>query len=116
MSTTTDVCLYHLKVLLLDISPMLWRRLLVRSDSTIADLHHNLHIAIGWTDTHLHQFRIHGKKYGQSPTESVCLEGRALAVVVTVRRTLMKVRVQVIESDSGVTKLGQDVVHRPICR
>lgn len=40
MSTTTDVCLYHLKVLLLDISPMLWRRLLVRSDSTIADLHH----------------------------------------------------------------------------
>lgn len=48
MSTTTDVCLYHLKVLLLDISPMLWRRLLVRSDSTIADLHHSLHIAIGW--------------------------------------------------------------------
>jgi hypothetical protein len=43
---------------------MIWRRLLIRSESTIADLRHILHIAMGWTDTHLHQFRIQGKKYG----------------------------------------------------
>ena len=43
---------------------MVWRRLLVRSDITIADLHHALQIAFGWSDDHLHCFRIHGKEYG----------------------------------------------------
>lgn len=46
------------------ISPMIWRRLRVRSDSTVADLHYTLQIAMGWTDSHLHRFRIHGKDYG----------------------------------------------------
>src|SRR6266540_1854620 len=31
--------IYQLKVVLLGISPIIWRRLLVKSDSTIADLH-----------------------------------------------------------------------------
>lgn len=43
---------------------MVWRRLLVRSDSTIADLHYTLQIAIGWSDTHLNRFHIHGKDFG----------------------------------------------------
>jgi hypothetical protein len=34
--------LYQLKVWLRGISPMVWRRLLVRSDSTIADLHYTI--------------------------------------------------------------------------
>ena len=45
---------------------MIWRRLLVRSDSTIADLHHTLQLAMGWEDVHLHQFIIRGKRYGIS--------------------------------------------------
>jgi Plasmid pRiA4b ORF-3-like protein len=63
-TTVTDVMIYQLKVVLLGISPMIWPRLLVHGDSTIADLHYILQIALGWTDTHLHQFRIQGKKYG----------------------------------------------------
>jgi hypothetical protein len=43
---------------------MLWRRLLIRSDSTIAGLHHILQIVLEWSDMHLHQFRIQGKRYG----------------------------------------------------
>jgi hypothetical protein len=64
MVHTTEPTIYRLKVVLLGISPMIWRRLLIRSDHTIADLHHILQIAMGWTDTHLHQFRIHGKSMG----------------------------------------------------
>ena len=30
---------YQLRVVLRGVSPLIWRRLLVRSDSTIADLH-----------------------------------------------------------------------------
>jgi Plasmid pRiA4b ORF-3-like protein len=64
MSLATDCTIYQLKVILLGISPMIWRRLLVHRESTIADLHHVLQITMGWTDTHLHQFRIQGKRYG----------------------------------------------------
>jgi len=53
-----------LKVVLLGVSPMIWRRLLVCGDSTITDLRYILQIAMGWSDDHLHQFRIHGKRYG----------------------------------------------------
>ena len=55
---------YQIRIWLRYISPGIWRRLLIRSDSTIADLHHTIQIALGWTDTHLHQFVIHGKEYG----------------------------------------------------
>lgn len=43
---------------------MVWRRLLIRSDSTIADLHYTLQIAIGWSDVHLNRFHIHGQDFG----------------------------------------------------
>jgi hypothetical protein len=56
----------QLKVVLRGVSPMIWRRLLVRSDSTIADLHTTLQVALGWSDEHLHRFVIHGKAYGIS--------------------------------------------------
>ncbi len=55
---------YQLKVSLRDLSPMVWRRLLVTSDTTIARLHAILQMAMGWDDVHLHRFRIHGKEYG----------------------------------------------------
>jgi hypothetical protein len=56
--------LYQLRVVLRNVSPLIWRRLLVRSDSSIAELHAILQTAMGWSDTHLHRFRIHGKAYG----------------------------------------------------
>jgi Plasmid pRiA4b ORF-3-like protein len=45
---TPDVDQLH--VWLCEISPLIWRRLLGRSDGTIADLHHTLQIAMGWDD------------------------------------------------------------------
>ncbi|MCP4746058.1 MAG: plasmid pRiA4b ORF-3 family protein, partial [Desulfobacteraceae bacterium] len=57
-----EPAIYQLKVLLLGISPMIWRRLLVHGDSTITDFHYILQIAMGWSDDHLNQFKIHGKR------------------------------------------------------
>jgi hypothetical protein len=51
---------YQLRVVLRSISPLIWRRLLVRSDSTIANLHPTLQLALGWSNEHLHRFVIHG--------------------------------------------------------
>ena len=55
---------YQFKVVLRGISPMIWRRLLLRSDHSIADLHYALQIAMGWSDIHLNRFHLHGKDYG----------------------------------------------------
>ncbi len=46
-----------------EIHPLLWRRVLVRSDRTLADLHWVFQIAFGWTDFHLHRFRLRKKDY-----------------------------------------------------
>ena len=64
MSETPAPIIYQFKVVLLGISPMIWRHLLVFGDSTITDLHYILQITMGWSDDHLHRFRIHGKQYG----------------------------------------------------
>ncbi len=64
MADLYEPVIYQLKVVLLGISQMIWRRLLVHSDSTITYLHYILQIALGWTDSHIHQFIIHGKRYG----------------------------------------------------
>lgn len=64
MLDLTPVHVYQLKAWIQGISPMVWRRLLVRSDRTLTDFHATLQIAIGWSETHLNRFHIHGKDYG----------------------------------------------------
>ena len=54
---------YQLRVVLRGISPLIWRRLLVRSDATLVDLHAVLQVAFSWDDYHLHRFKIHGREY-----------------------------------------------------
>ncbi|QTR51813.1 plasmid pRiA4b ORF-3 family protein [Candidatus Thiothrix anitrata] len=47
-------------------TPPIWRRVLVNSSSSLADLHWIIQIAMGWTNSHLHQFR-HGGEFYQTP-------------------------------------------------
>src|ERR1700722_12618033 len=54
---------YYIHFWIRGMHPMLWRRFLVRSDSTLADLHVVLQIGFDWTDFHLHRFRIRKKDY-----------------------------------------------------
>ena len=56
----------QLRAVLRGISPLIWRRLLVPSDTTIAQLHGVLQVAFGWEDMHLHRFEIRGREYGLS--------------------------------------------------
>jgi hypothetical protein len=49
---------YQFRVWLRGISPAIWRRLRLRSDQTLADLHYSLQIVYGWSDEHLHRFAI----------------------------------------------------------
>ena len=55
---------YRIHVWIRHINPMISRRLIARSESTLADLHYFIQMAFAWTDYHLHRFRIRGKEYG----------------------------------------------------
>src|SRR5262245_58718426 len=55
---------YQLRVAFRGISPLIWRRLLVRADTSLVDLHHILQLVMGWTNSYLYRFVIHGKEYG----------------------------------------------------
>jgi len=55
---------YQLRVVLAGISPMVWRRLLVPAETSVAGLHEILQAAFGWSDEHLHRFTVHAVEYG----------------------------------------------------
>ncbi len=49
---------------LIDSDPLVWRRLAVPRTITLAKLHRVLQAALGWTDSHLHQFVVGDTTYG----------------------------------------------------
>jgi len=57
--------IYQLKITLQGISPPIWRRVQVRQDITLDDLHEVIQMVMGWTCSHLHQFIIEGIDYGE---------------------------------------------------
>jgi hypothetical protein len=54
-----------LRIELLHIKPLVWRRLMVPASIALPDLHLAIQGAMGWTNSHLHQFEIDGKSYGE---------------------------------------------------
>jgi Plasmid pRiA4b ORF-3-like protein len=56
--------IYQLRIVLRGISPLIWRRVLVPDDTTLAQLHEIIQILFDWRDEHLHDFHIYGKDYG----------------------------------------------------
>lgn len=54
---------YQLKVTLRRSTPPIWRRIQVE-DCTLDQLHEHIQMAMGWTNSHLHQFKIGEQVYG----------------------------------------------------
>jgi hypothetical protein len=54
---------FQFKVTLLGSKPAIWRRLQIK-DCTLNKLHEHVQTAMGWTNSHLHQFEIKGRRYG----------------------------------------------------
>ena len=56
--------IYQIKVTLDDTHPPIWRRILVPGNFTLLKIHYILQTVMGWTNSHLHMFTIHGELYG----------------------------------------------------
>jgi hypothetical protein len=59
----TESAIYQVKITLRDSKPPIWRRLLISSETTLAQLHDIIQTAMGWYDSHLHMFTIHNERY-----------------------------------------------------
>ena len=55
---------YQLRIELKHIEPVVWRRVLVPDTVTLPKLHVIVQWAMGWTNSHLHEFLIGRKRYG----------------------------------------------------
>jgi hypothetical protein len=75
--------IYRIHVSLLDIKPLIWRRVELSSHTTLKQFHRILQIVMGWGNCHLHEFLVGTKRYGvPDPTYDdpgdVIVEGKIL--------------------------------------
>ena len=61
---TDKTRIFQLKIQLRQVRPPVWRRVLVPGEITLAELHDVIQTAMGWSDSHLHEFEVDGTRYG----------------------------------------------------
>lgn len=53
-----DLVSFRLRVTLADTRPPVWRQLQIANDLRLSEVHRVVQVAMGWKDTHLHQFQM----------------------------------------------------------
>jgi hypothetical protein len=66
MQSEINKRIYQLKIYLQDTKPSVWRRVLVKENTTMEQLHRIIQISMGWEDCHLYQFIIKGDVFGSA--------------------------------------------------
>ena len=66
MNDPTQLSIYQLRAVLNGVSPLVWRRFLLSSETSLADLHRILQSAFGWSGFYLYEFCIHGKTFSSN--------------------------------------------------
>ena len=60
----------QVRITLADVDdPPVWRRVVIPASYTLDRLHSVIQAAMGWTESHLHMFRINGREYGPAYLE-----------------------------------------------
>ncbi|MCB1869413.1 MAG: plasmid pRiA4b ORF-3 family protein [Gammaproteobacteria bacterium] len=61
--------LFQIRISLSEVEPPVWRRLLISSSTDLAELHQVIQIAMGWSNSDLHQFTADHQQFGIPDTE-----------------------------------------------
>jgi len=72
-ASTKPGAIYQLKVTLNESHPPIWRRIQV-PDCTLGELHEVLQVVMGWGNSHLHQFIVNGKYFGEATHDDLDIE------------------------------------------
>jgi hypothetical protein len=67
--TSTSLTVHTLLVNLLDVTPPVWRRLVVPSALPLSTIHRIVQIAMGWQNVHLHEWEVGEVTYGPPDEE-----------------------------------------------
>jgi hypothetical protein len=62
----TAAPIYHLEIVLKGAQPHIWRHLQVPANAKLDWLHAVIQVAMGWTNSHLHQFKSGGARYSDT--------------------------------------------------
>ncbi|MEM9354832.1 MAG: plasmid pRiA4b ORF-3 family protein [Pseudomonadota bacterium] len=62
--TTESELLIQLRIMLLEVRPTIWRRIVIE-DCFLDELHEHIQLAMGWENGHMHRFTIEGERYGR---------------------------------------------------
>ncbi len=63
---SADAQISQLKITLADLVPPVWRRVHVSNQMTLGDLHVVIQLAMGWSNSHMHQFKVGKTYYGSA--------------------------------------------------
>lgn len=99
MPTPPAQTVVQLRVALREVTPVVWRRLLVPGSVNLARLHEYLQAAMGWTNSHLRCFEVGDARYGMQFDEYP--EGELNERDVTVLRAVDEHRTFRYEYDFG---------------
>lgn len=78
---------YQLNVSLEYITPPIWRRIRVPAGISLSDLHDVIQVAMGWDDSHLHEFTAHRISYQADPDpESHARDERTVTLAEVAKR------------------------------
>src|SRR5438270_433841 len=81
---------FQLKITLQYIKPPIWRQVVVPDNLTMGDLHMVIQIAMGWTNSHLHLFRIGLLEFGMPNEEGMFESSEADEDSVLLRHTIAR--------------------------
>ncbi|MDZ7757973.1 plasmid pRiA4b ORF-3 family protein [Rhodohalobacter sp.] len=68
---------YQIKLELAGSKPKIWRKLIIPADILLSDLHKVIQTAMGWTNSHLHQF-IKGRVFLEPPIDDDFLDSAGI--------------------------------------
>jgi hypothetical protein len=71
----TGALLYRIEIVLQASEPRIWRRLEVPGNAKLDWLHAVIQVAMGWTNSHLHQFKAGGDRYSDTRVHFAEFEG-----------------------------------------
>jgi hypothetical protein len=123
MSSNSDVGIYQLRIALRGSQPQIWRRVLAPGNWSLGALHYVIQVAMGWTNSHLHQFIIGDDYISLYKVEGVTSRN---AAKVTLAEVALKPKSKFVyeydfgdswEHDITVEKIvkPQEGVRYPVC-
>ncbi|MBN1942202.1 MAG: plasmid pRiA4b ORF-3 family protein [Phycisphaerae bacterium] len=77
-----ELKVYEIRITLNGSKPPIWRKVAVSSDITLGELHEVIQIAMGWTNSHMHQFILQSKNpkpvQQKQPNSTVTVEKKVI--------------------------------------